>query len=512
MTLRRKLAELRKTILSMKKRGYNVYLRYALFCLFFRFKKAFDNAKKEIKNPKVLLVSLPKHTIDYPPLGIAYLKAYLEKDGISCKCIDFNLKFYRLTKKIRLQMSNLKYDTIFKNEESFKKFCDEGFYGVMEEWTKEILSLKPKFIGFSLTSPMVYFPLKYISKKIKASNPEIKIIFGGPSCKSDGEYFIRNKYADIIILGRGEKALGKTIKSLENDMNLDYIKGIIYIKGDKVIQNSGEELIQNLDSLPFPSFDDFELEKYHNKSPLSSVCYLPITASVGCTRNCKFCRYNFYWKKFLIRSPENVFNEMKYQKYRHGTCVFAFTDAMLNSDLNFLEKLCDLIIESKEIFFWGTNFGLKDGIKREIIEKMAKAGCNYVLIGLESGSEKVRSDMLKPSTNREAVRQLKLLNDAGIMKIRLNFIIGYPSETEEDFKDTMSFIKENEKYFSSTYFYECMVVPDTILDKTAERIGIKFDGPDRVLSWSLNNNTPKERSRRLDTALEIVRKIGISIK
>jgi radical SAM superfamily enzyme YgiQ (UPF0313 family) len=280
----------------------------------------------------------------------------------------------------------------------------------------------------------------------------------------------------------------------------------MYADGKSVVYQEGEEPLTDFSSLPMANFDDFDLSLYQTNNVLSVNCNLPIVASNGCNRSCTFCTYRHYMGKFQLRSARSVFEEMKHHKYAYGTCSFSFNDGMINADSGFLEELCDLIVESGEVFSWGGNFGFKEDVKHSLIQKMAKAGCNNLMIGLESGSEKVRRDMLKPCSNETVVKLLKALYDAGIRHHTINFIVGYPTEGIEEFEETLTFIKTNHQYMWRVYVNPCHVLEGTILSKIAKDEG--FEGTD-PLNWSWKDNNPKERERRVKIANDLAKSLDL---
>ncbi len=457
--------------------------------------KDFSKQKNKIDQADVLLVGVPKHGTDAPPLALAYLKGYLQKEGKTCKCIDFNIK---LAREVDAYSFNVRDHSLFLDGARFEQFCREKYFSIMDKWVEEILSYNPKYVGLSLIWRGSMPTAVYMARSMKKAREDITIIVGGPHCKKLLSKPIEEDYADIVVLGEGYEPISK----IAAGEDLNHIGSIIFKKNHKIFQSPEKSGLAELDKLPFPDFSDFDLRQYSNSGTVFRGVTLPINASLGCTRNCTFCTYSFFMGRFKARSARSVFEEMRYQKYRHGTCRFSFMDGMINADVKFLEELCDLIIGNDEIFYWTAQFGFKENVTDELISKLSRAGCSFLSIGLESGSEKVRKDMLKPCSNTKVDEFIKALHKQTI-PFNLNFLIGYPTETESDFCETLELIKKHHSRIASVTPYITHILTGTILSKIAlENKEYSFD-PKEASSWVFRENTPQLRDQRMQRITEM---------
>jgi len=463
--------------------------------------------KKKISNPQVLLISLPKFSTDFPPLGIAYLKSYLNAKQIECRCIDYNILFCNTIKK-NTSLFDLA-DSTFEDNNKFERFFDEVLRGFLDKCVLEINKINPQFLGISVTSYIVSASAKYLAKQLKLLNPKINIIMGGPVFMKDSEEFIVGGFADVVIRGEGEKSFYDVIKAISDKKRLTGISGAVYMKDKVMIDQGMSHCTSNLDLLPFPDFDDFDLKKYGDKPLYKCYPTLPLLTNRGCNGACNFCDTRLFWDGFKSRSASNVFLEIMHQRRKYKTCSFVFHDSAINCSLKFLEELCNLIIKQKILLFWSVNIRFREGMSKKLIYKMRKAGCYKVVIGLESGSEKIRKDMQKPCSDISVAKQLRDLWNCG-MQVHLLVMIGYPTETIEEFNKTIRFIIKNKKYITSVDFGRtCHIIPGTKLAILAGKIGIKFD---KDQNWYKNKNTLKERIRRLETAKRVGKKCGLVVR
>jgi anaerobic magnesium-protoporphyrin IX monomethyl ester cyclase len=373
-----------------------------------------------MNNKKVLLVIAPVFWPKMPPLGIGCLQAFLEKNNTPCKILDLNNIFYNLSS------SELKKSWLVSCNSSL----ENNIFGLIQknnpDMFKKLLGemLEHEIIGFSCFKSNLNSSLKLI-RILKSKNKNIKIIMGGPEIarqffKTSGKFTrgIKNS-ADFIVAGEGEKSL------------LNYIK-----RPSPKNRISLFSELDSLDNLVFPLYKGLDMSSYPRKSSIS------ILFSRGCARKCRFCSERLLYKRFRQRPVESVIEEIKYHKSKNKTEYFVFHDSMLNADLKKLEELCDKIIENFGSIRWEAQIAINNGMGERLLEKMKKSGCYNLFIGLESGCARTLEKMNKGFTTKEAVNFFKKLNGAGLF-FGVSIIIGYPGETEAEFRESLDFIIEN---------------------------------------------------------------------
>lgn len=350
----------------------------------------------------------------YPHLGLNYLKTVLTNKGYQVEVLD-SLSVYALSNfKLPINIPNMA-----------KK--------ILEESEAEIL-------GISVLTP--YRKMAFdIARFAKEKNPNIKIILGGPHITAMEE-FILNRYAnliDAIVIGEGEDTLLELIGAFESKKNLKNVKGIAYVDSNgEIIKNPVRPLIENLDRIPFPNYDQYIKILPDNK--LSSVV---IMTSRGCPFKCRFCSSSLFWKKWRIRSPKNVVNEIEYLMHKYRVEEIRIWDDTFGINKNQAIGVFRRLVENKikiRIGYLNTRF---DVIDEEILYWYKKAGGTGIFFGLESGSERIRKFMNKNFTNekvREVINNSKKLG----LNIGLFLIFGYPSEKLSDVQETYKLVKEIE--------------------------------------------------------------------
>jgi radical SAM superfamily enzyme YgiQ (UPF0313 family) len=304
------------------------------------------------------------------------------------------------------------------------------------------------------------------------------------------------KSFDVLIEGEGEESLAELSRLRKNTKHLYGLKGILFSENGTIKANESKYLMENLDILPPPDYDDFSLGSYTRKS-------LPLVTSRGCVNRCTFCADSPLWKIYRYRSAEKVIEEIEFLLNRYNINQFEITDSTFNGNMPRLEKICDLIIKHRLPIKWSAKATLRNEMTYELLCKMRDAGCCALAYGVESGSPRVLRDMRKNLNLTEAEEIIKNTSKAGI-EANCFFMIGYPTETEEDFQLTLDFIRRNAPYiYRFDQVTGCHIEEDSYLGLNLEKYGIVFqkDG------WCNPQSTPQIRKERLGRFRDLARKL-----
>jgi len=433
------------------------------------------------------MIMMPAWSIETPPMATAYLSAYLRSKKYDVNVFDFNLDLYKNIPSDKKYLFDGNRFSAWYPEDNFKQNILEGlgFERFIDGWAKQIIDKNMEVVCFS-TYYSNYLSSLRLAQKIKQLDKNKTIIFGGPEADrwEKGYEFIKKDFVDIVVVGEGELTLEKILAAISGGNEIKNIKGVLCEEGGKLYDNKGVE-IEDIDKIPFPNFEEFNLSDYIGKD------ILPILASRGCISCCKFCSSWPFWK-YRCRKAENVLEEIRYLKNRYGVKKFDIIDASINGDCEQLNKLCDLLIRENINIFWGGKANIRPEMTKEFLEKMYAAGCRWLSYGVESGSQRVVKDMGK---NFDIELAHEVLRNTFKVKIDIAtfFIIGYPIETRRDFLKTLWFIIKNRKYIGSISSGQKCGIPDSsILFQQASKYGIRFEKD----GWHCGNNSPRERELR----------------
>ncbi len=158
--------------------------------------------------------------------------------------------------------------------------------------------------------------------------------------------------------------------------------------------------------------------------------------------------------------------------------------------------MCDLIIKDKGLeIFWGGKAAIRPEMTLALLKKMYKAGNRSLVYGVESGSDKVLKDMKKAFTVELAKRVIRETHEAGIA-VGIFWIIGFPTENESDFQESLNFLNEVRDYVDSvTPGYGCGILKGSELFTEYKKYGVTFK-EDGWYSLSTNPSMREERLKR----------------
>ncbi|MHA1732157.1 MAG: B12-binding domain-containing radical SAM protein [Promethearchaeota archaeon] len=342
-----------------------------------------------------------------PHIGLAYLSAYISKFGHDAKVFD--LKFFPL-----------------------KKFLREVRNGSPDIWG--VTAFTEEFGAVAR-----------VLKMVKRLSPKTLTVLGGPHATAlPGESLEVLAELDFCVHGEGELAFRELLETISSSGEYGDIGGISYRKGGEVLVNPAEPFMSNLDDLPFPAWEKFDLSHYtpFGASSRKRKLELPLLTHRGCPYRCVFCQKTM-GDRARARSVENVIEEVKSNWERFGNNYISVVDETFTVDKKWVLEYCRRFREEglHEKIAWSclTRVNLVD---EEIFRHLRLAGCRLVSFGIESGNERILKVIKKGITLDQARRAIALARKYRIMT-HCGIIFGHPFETLETMKDSLRFILEN---------------------------------------------------------------------
>ncbi len=475
---------------------------------------------------KIALVQCPMFNVRMPQLGPAYLKSNLEIGGHNVIQFDFNISLYNSLEEENRAYWNYEFEMKWtKNSidserlEDIETQINEDIQFLseptLEGWAEDVIKSQAEIIGFTIYYSSAKVSI-LLAKKIKQLDKRRKIIFGGPAILSFLDVPRDNtvgltmpinnilKMVDVVVAGEGEEVILDVVERLKENKTFKGCLGVIVNENDSLVVNRLRLPNEKLDLLVFPDFSILNSHRFTDKG------FLPIIASRGCPNRCTFCDFPYLDRyKLRFRSAKNVIEEIKWQIGKHKIQFFHFNDSVINTNLGFLNEICELIIREGISIRWGASAIINAEMNKVLFDKMKQSGCEYLSFGIESASEKVLRDMRKFFRIETARRNMIDCHDAGI-SVCTNWIIGYFTETEDDFEQTLRFIEENINYINEIDVALFSIKPHTYVYNNYKKLGILFD---KKSNWYVLNkkNNYKVRSRRLRKFRQFQEKLGTNM-
>lgn len=399
---------------------------------------------------KVALVQAPGWWTVDPPLGLAQVAGALSSAGLEPAVFDLNILFARSCAKGYEGLWNWEQFQFWNLPPTVERFFADHAK-LVDEQVEAILETDAKVVGFSVYAGTHLASLE-LARRLKRADPGRSIVFGGQYFHLDprAPELLADPAVDAVVRGDGDLAFPALAATWGPD-GLRPVPGSLVKTGGRVADGGPEPELKDLDAVPFADFRGFPLELYDVKERL------PIHASRGCVWKCRFCSAWPFWSGYRYMSGDRVFAEiMHHKRLFPWKTHFEFYDITANGSVRTLERLADLVLEDRaangktNFFGWKINAILRPEMTPEVLRKLRAAECHDIIYGVESGSPKVRKLMNKPFTNETAAKVLKDTHDAGIVTIG-NFMFGYPGESEEDFQETLGFLRGNRGSFDRVY-------------------------------------------------------------
>lgn len=369
-----------------------------------------------------------------PPLGLAYIAAVLEQQGMEVECLDLSL-------------------------------CND--YGAL--LLQRLAEVQPHVVGVSSLT-CTFGKALDILRRSKGADQTIKTVLGGPHVTSLGNHVAKyiDSSVDVVVFGEGEATFREIILWAHNKKRLADVPGVgFWYEGEFSVTPPREEIIR-LDDLPFPArhlFPDNGFNQVH------------IMSSRGCPFNCVFCASPRIWRRIRYRSPSNFVNEIQHIVTNFGKKQIFIADDTFTYDSNRVSTICRMIMETDLNLEWAC-LTRADLVQVDTIRLMAKSGCKTVSIGCESGCQETLDKLNKRITIDDIRTSVQAVKSTGI-GVRTSWVSGFPWETARSVRQTTHLIKE--LLPDEVVLYTPVPYPGT---KLAENLEIYGGGKLTEQDWS----------------------------
>lgn len=350
----------------------------------------------------------------------------------------YNEECYR-----RLAPYFFKYGSLFA--ERPRELCKKALNGLgpvpwfVRRYAEQIVAARPFVVGLSVTFTEQHMFSILLAKEIKRLAPDIVTVFGGGFFKAKTiESFLAADWVDYLVLHDGEVAFLKLLEAVRDDGDIRAVPNIAFFDtetGTVFHNDEGPGVKQN--DLAYADYSDYDFSAYFLPAPV-----VPMLTSRGCYwRRCTFCdHFASYAGTYKTQSIERVVDELEHHVNTYGVRHFSFVDEMISAR-RFLKLSEEIMERGLDITYYALAKPTND-FNDEILQVMHKAGCRAIYWGVESASDRVLELMDKGNDVEGTSRTLKAAYAAGIRN-HLFMIVGYPTETLEELKDTVRFLHDH---------------------------------------------------------------------
>jgi len=380
----------------------------------------------------------------FPPLGLGYIGAVLEREGHKVHILDFDAD----------RMNNKKII------EFLKRF-------------------KPSLVGLTATTPTFNHAVS-VAELVKSID-KIPVVLGGIHATIVPEKCISNKFIDFVIKSEGECTAVELARALEKNEDFSNIDGLFYKNDEKIIQNKNRELIKDLDSLPFPARHLFNQRKYVYTDSLYFPAF-PIMTNRGCPGMCTYCCTKLIFGRIpRFRSVKNVVDEIEFLIDKYKAKEIHIHDDNFTFNKKWVFEFCDEIKKRRIDIAFSLPNGIRvDQVNYEVLSSLKKIGLHSAAFGVESGSQRILNNVKKGTKISQIRRAFKLCKKLKIETWGF-FMFGLPGDTVQTIKQTIKFAKELDpdvakfhilKPYPGTEVFDLLSRQGLILESDWSRYGI----------------------------------------
>ena len=350
-----------------------------------------------------------------PQLGFQYLCAVLKKINVETDIFDQSISFFNL-------------DWLL---EKAKEYDAVGFY----------------------CSDCQEEKVKFYCQKIKEKYGR-PILVGGPSTLVNSTFL--DYGCDIVVHGEGEITVQQIVEYYEGRRKIEDVKGISYKRDNKIIEALPQELIENLDELPFPDRSKVDIKFYYDyllfgmRKP-----YATMTASRGCIHKCYYCTSCKIWRgRYRRRSVNNVLLEIDEMVKKYNIKYISFQDDIFGITNDWIEDFCKKLNSRPYKIRWMAILHPFSIMKEteKILRLMRKAGCNALSFGLQSAHSEILKNVFRhPDEPNQLKKIVKAANKFGFVTA-VSYIFGLPGDTRETVQTTIDYSLKNCGALLASYY------------------------------------------------------------
>ncbi|KMY68320.1 hypothetical protein AAU61_01060 [Desulfocarbo indianensis] len=355
--------------------------------------------------------------LNFFPLGIGYIAAYLAQKGHQVRILDIT----QSELKLLLELPRSEVD----------------------------------IIGLSITTPQLALAQNIIHL-LREHFPGTPIVVGGIHPSYFKETFLDENDADYLVYGEGEVTMDELCQAIDRGgTQIKDIQGVVYRQGSKSVINPPRPVIGDINQLPLPLREAVNYSAYLQPPGLIRGIWTQrcanLTTSRGCPGQCSYCGVNYiYGRRYRRRSVDNVLAEIDILVERYNVDGLYFMDDTFLLNTNWVEEFCHKLVQRNYCLRWSC-YGRVDTIRESMIEAAKQAGCVQIEFGIESGSPAILKRIKKGTSLEQIQAAVNMAHDHGIRALG-SFIIGFAEDTEEECQETVELAGKLGLDFTTCYY------------------------------------------------------------
>lgn len=423
---------------------------------------------------RVLLISMPFGALERQALGPSLLKACLTRVQIDCEIRYLNFDFAGLAgvhdyfwAAHHVPYTAFAGDWCFTDqlygadEPREREYIDRilrGEWKLSETDIRRLLRIKSltglflqhclssidwsryQVVGFTSTFEQNIASLA-LARRIKYLHPGVKIVFGGANWEGEMGFELHRQFAfvDFVCSGESEQSFPALIDCIRRRKAPADVPGIVYRDGAKSVATGSSGLVEDLDGLPTPDYEDYFRDLAASGVNADVLPVLLFETARGCwwgaKAHCTFCGLNGGAMAFRAKSQARALAELKQLTRRWGITMVESVDNIL--DMHYFQDFLPSVAAEEmglQLFY-----EVKANLSRRHLKALAEAGVNRIQPGIESMSDHVLTLMRKGTTALQNIQLLKWCREYQVSS-EWNLLYGFPGETRADYQETLELL------------------------------------------------------------------------
>lgn len=435
-----------------------------------------------------VILTIPRVAALRPAAAPAIIKSIFNAHNLQSKILDINIDYFTDFKSaLPATLFNEIDEFLFVKNKSIGNSARESLDKFIDTWIKSISNLSPQKLFISIFSWQAQrFAEEFLIRFRKQSS--IEVIVGGQGLirEENGSYSTQPTFAHYL---RKRDLIDHWIRGEAETTIPEIIKGNYQAAG---IDTDFLAARSNVQEHLLMDFSDFDIKRYQSGYETG---VLPMETSRGCVRNCVFCDIPTMAGGFRYKRGDRLAAEMIHYYETYGVRNYFFHDALCNGSVRDFRQFNQILVEYyrknnlPDRYFTYSSHAIvhsKKAFKPIDFKTMAQAGAETMVIGVETGSDRVREHMNKGFTNEDLDYNMEQYSK-NKMQVYLLLIVGFPTETDQDFQDTLDMLTRYQRYVADGTIIGVNLGTTLTIE---EGTGI-YEHPEKLKIIGINGARPK---------------------
>lgn len=388
----------------------------------------------------------------------------------------------------------------------------DGHQSNMSEWEAVLdqYLLTTSCIGVSILTGggQIKHALEMV-ERVKSRKNCPPIVWGGPHVNVLPEQTLNHPLVDAVLIGPGQSSLPPFLEAIQGQRKFIEVPGLMMKVGEKRIHGlPNPPRVRQLGKYPWHLLN---IEAYIRHDPIISPRTLNYVASQGCVYECQFCYELNYQKKYSYVDAETLLDDIEFLCKTYDLGGIKFYDADWFINLKRAQQFSQGLLDRNINIRWAASIHPNDILRMKrshpsLLQLLAESGCVRLLMGIESGSNRVLKDVVKKNVTRDDIFEVVSTIAEHHILGSYTFIVGFPDETDDEQDETYQLIEKIKRIYpsSETKIHLFAPYPGTPLYEKAIQTG--FHPPTSLEDWSdydyyesqtpWTNQTTAEKARK----------------